>query len=45
MLKLKIEDFSGDADKTKIIRGYNDLVTEFIRKNNFEAFMHSRNFI
>ncbi len=44
-LKLKIEDFSGQEVRTKLIRGYNDLVTEYIRKNNFEAFMHSRNFI
>ncbi len=44
-LKLKIEDFSGQTERTKLIRGYNDLITEYIRKNNFEAFMHSRNFI
>lgn len=44
-LRLKIEDYSNDIDRTKLIRGYNDLVTEYIRKNNFEAFMHSRNFI
>jgi hypothetical protein len=44
-LRLKIEDFSNDKERTKLIRGYNDLVTEYIRKNNFEAFMHSRNFI
>jgi len=44
-LKLKIEDYSGQTERTRLIRGYNDLITEFIRKNNFEAFMHSRNFI
>lgn len=44
-LRLKIEDYSGQAERTKLIRGYNDLITEYIRKNNFEAFMHSRNFI
>lgn len=44
-LKLKIEDFSKDIERTRLIRGYNDLITEYIRKNNFEAFMHSRNFI
>lgn len=44
-LKLAIEDYSKDITKTKLIRGYNDLVTEYIRKNNIDAFMHSRNFI
>ncbi len=44
-LKLKIEDYSKEEERTRLIRGYNDLITEFIRKNNFEAFMHSRNFI
>lgn len=44
-LKLTIEDYSNNSAKTKLIRRYNDLVTEYIRKNNFEAFMHSRNFI
>lgn len=45
LLKLKIEDYSSDEVKTSLIREYNDLVTEYIRKNNFEAFIHSRNFI
>lgn len=45
VLKLKIEDYSKDTEKLKLIRGYNDLITEYIRKNNFEAFIHSRNFI
>lgn len=44
-LKLIIEDFSNDPDRTNLIRGYNDLVTEYIRKNSMEIFMHSRNFI
>ncbi|CAM1374345.1 Protein of unknown function [Tenacibaculum litopenaei] len=44
-LKLKIEDYSKDNTRMKLIRGYNDLVTEYIRKNNIDAFMHSRNFI
>lgn len=44
-LKLQIEDYSMDANRTKLIRSYNDLVTEYIRKHNIEAFMHSRNFI
>ena len=44
-LKLKIEDYTNDETKTELIRGYNDLITEYIRKNNFEAFIHSRNFI
>lgn len=44
-LKLKIEDYSLEVERTEIIRGYNDLITEYIRKNNIDAFMHSRNFI
>lgn len=45
VLKLKIEDYSYEKDKTELIRGYNELITEYINKNNIDAFMHSRNFI
>jgi membrane-bound ClpP family serine protease len=44
-LKLKIEDYSEDGDLTKKIRDYNDLITEYIRKNGYDVFIHSRNFI
>lgn len=44
-LRLRIEDFSHNQEQTKLIRGYNDLITEYIRRNNISAFIHSRNFI
>lgn len=43
-IKLKIEDFSGDATLQPLIRSYNDLITEFIVRNNYEFFLHSRRY-
>lgn len=43
-MKLKIEDFSGDATLQPLIRTYNDLITEFIAKNGHEFFLHSRRY-
>jgi len=45
ILKLKIEDYSGDAALTKIIREYNDLICQYIGRNNGEMFFHTRKFI
>ncbi|MDG4716318.1 SDH family Clp fold serine proteinase [Winogradskyella marincola] len=45
ILKLKIEDYSGDAVLTKIIREYNDLICQYIGRNNGEMFFHTRKFI
>ena len=41
-LKLKIEDFSEDSVLHSLIRSYNDLLTEYIARNNFSLFLHSR---
>lgn len=42
-VKLKIEDYSHDEELRKIIRTYNDLITQYIVKNNFPFVLHSRN--
>jgi hypothetical protein len=44
LLKLKIEDYSKDGILQPLIRSYNDLLTEYIAKNDFKIFMHSRNY-
>ncbi|MCL5104120.1 MAG: serine dehydrogenasease [Armatimonadetes bacterium] len=43
-LKLKIEDYSDNADLRKMIRSYNDLLTEYIQERGFPAFFHSRHY-
>ena len=43
MLKLEIEDYSNDMTLRGIIRSYNDLICEYIAKNGFKVFLHSRN--
>ncbi|MEC4050341.1 serine dehydrogenasease [Flavobacterium sp. SUN046] len=45
ILKLKIEDYSNDIDLKPLIRDYNDLICQYIIRNNSEAFLHSRKFI
>ena len=45
ILKLKIEDYSGEPILTKIIREYNDLICQYIGRNNGEMFFHTRKFI
>ena len=44
LLRLKIEDYSKDPVLQPLIRSYNDLITEYIAKNNFPFFLHSRNY-
>lgn len=43
-VKLKIEDFSDDSGFHSLIRSYNDLLTEYIARNNYPFFLHSRKF-
>ncbi len=43
-LKLKIEDYSDDVKLQPIIRSYNDLITEWIAKNGYQVFVHTRLF-
>jgi len=45
ILKLKIEDYSNNEELKKMIRDYNDLICQYIIRNNSEAFLHSRKFI
>lgn len=44
LLRLRIEDYSNDGKLYPLIRSYNDLITEYIAKNGYKAFMHSRNY-
>jgi Serine dehydrogenase proteinase len=41
-LRLKIEDYSADANMAKLIRNYNELICEFIVKSDIKVYMHSR---
>src|SRR4030095_12708123 len=43
-IRLKIEDFGLDKSRQDLIRTYNDLITEFISKNGYEFFLHSRRY-
>jgi uncharacterized protein YeeX (DUF496 family) len=45
ILKLKIEDYSNEGVLKPLIRDYNDLICQYIIRNNSEAFLHSRKFI
>lgn len=44
VLKLEIEDYSGNLELRGLIRSYNDLLMEYIRRTQFKVFLHSRNF-
>jgi len=44
-LKLKIEDYSLDDKLRNLIRTYNDLVIQHIRRGNYAFFVHTKNFI
>jgi hypothetical protein len=42
VVRLEIEDYSNDIKLRNLIRTYNDLLTEFIRRNDFTFFLHSK---
>ena len=42
-LKLEIEDYTGDACQP-VIREYNDFLTEYVSKQQFPIFMHSKSY-
>ena len=42
ILKLKIEDYSKNDVLKPLIRSYNDLITDYIIRNNFPFFLHSK---
>lgn len=44
LLRLEIEDYGEDAHQKETIRTYNDIICQFIRRNNYEHFLHSRNY-
>ncbi len=44
ILRLEIEDYSRDVTLRPLIRSYNDLLMEYIRRSQIKFFMHSRNF-
>ncbi len=43
-LRLDIEDYSDDLKLRGLIRSYNDLLIEYIRRSQIKVFMHSRNY-
>lgn len=42
VLRLKIEDYSADTTLRPLIRAYSDLITDYITKNDYQSFLHSR---
>lgn len=44
VLRLDIEDYSTNLELRAMVRSYNDLLIEYIRRSSFKIFMHSRNF-
>jgi len=42
VLRLEIEDYSDDKILRPLIRQYNDLMTEYVRRGNYRVFLHSR---
>ena len=44
VLRLKIDDYSADPSLKKLIRGYNDLLVEYIARSDQKHFMHSRDY-
>jgi len=45
ILKLKIEDYSNDTNLSPLIREYNDLICQYILRNESSVFLHSRKYI
>ena len=43
-LRLRIDDYSTDTTLQKLIRDYNDLLTEYIARGAHKFFMHSKNY-
>jgi len=45
ILRLKIEDYSADTTLRALIRDYNDLICQYISRNEIQMFFHTRRFI
>lgn len=41
-LRLKIEDYSTDLELRSLIRSYNDILIEYVRRNNWQYYLHSK---
>ncbi|MEX0980562.1 MAG: serine dehydrogenasease [Bacteroidales bacterium] len=44
-LRLKIEDYSDNEDLRNLIRSYYELLSDYVTKNRFPIFVHTRKFI
>ena len=44
LLKLKIDDYSNDALLRPMIRDYHDFLADFIQRQDFPIFLHSKNY-
>jgi len=44
-LRLKIEDYGTDADTRTLIRSYQDLVSNYVNRNNLRIFVQTKTFI
>ncbi len=44
ILRLDVEDYSADVATRGLIRAYNDLLIDYIRRSQIKVFMHSRNY-
>lgn len=44
-LRLKIEDYSNDNTLRDLIRSYYELLSDYVTKNGFPIFIHTRKFI
>ena len=44
ILRLDVEDYSQDTVVRGLIRSYNDLLIDYIRRSQIKIFMHSRNY-
>jgi len=43
-LRLKVEDYSTNDKLRDLIRDYNDILVDHIRRNGYSFFLHSKNF-
>jgi hypothetical protein len=44
VLRLQINDYSNDISLRTLVRSYNDLLTEYIARQGFKLFLHSREY-
>jgi Serine dehydrogenase proteinase len=42
-LRLRIDDYSSETTLKRLVRDYNDLLTEYIARGEYKFFMHSKN--